>query len=63
MRPSVIIVDYEAGNLRSVQRACEAVGLSAKISADPEVVRHADRLIFPGVGTAETAMVTLARLG
>ncbi|MBT5054345.1 MAG: imidazole glycerol phosphate synthase subunit HisH [Gammaproteobacteria bacterium] len=63
MRPSVIIVDYEAGNLRSVQRACEAVGLSAEISADPEVVRHADRLIFPGVGTAETAMGTLARLG
>ena len=63
MGPSVIIVDYEAGNLRSVQRACEAVGLSAEISADPEVVRRADRLIFPGVGTAETAMATLARLG
>jgi glutamine amidotransferase len=63
MGPSVTIVDYDAGNLRSVQRACEAVGLRAKISGDPEVVKRADRLIFPGVGTAETAMVTLARLG
>ena len=46
----VVIVDYDAGNLRSVQRACRHVGIEADISADPEVVAKADRLIFPGVG-------------
>lgn len=57
------IVDYEAGNLRSVQRACAHVGVDAEISADPEVIRHADRIIFPGVGAATSAVDTLARTG
>ncbi|MGB1341581.1 MAG: imidazole glycerol phosphate synthase subunit HisH [Pseudomonadales bacterium] len=63
MGQSVIIVDYEAGNLGSVYRACEAVGLNARVSSDPSVIAGADRVIFPGVGTAESAMVTLNRLG
>ena len=63
MGHSVIIVDYEAGNLGSVYRACEAVGLKARVSADPKTIVEADRVIFPGVGTAESAMVTLSRLG
>ena len=63
MGQSVIIVDYEAGNLGSVYRACEAVGLKARVSADPKTIVEADRVIFPGVGTAESAMVTLSRLG
>ena len=63
MGQSVIIVDYEAGNLGSVYRACEAVGLKARVSADPKTIVEADRGIFPGGGTAESAMVTLSRLG
>lgn len=58
-----IIVDYDAGNVRSVQRACERVGLDAEISADPDVVRQADRVIFPGVGSAESAVDTLHHRG
>ena len=63
MGQSITIVDYDAGNLRSVQRACQAVGLEAAITADPEEILKSDRVIFPGVGTAESAMVTLRARG
>lgn len=58
-----IIVDYDAGNVRSVQRACEYVGMKAEISADPDVVANADRVIFPGVGSAVSAVDTLRARG
>lgn len=54
-----VIIDYDAGNLRSVQRACAEVGLDAAITADPSRVVHADRVIFPGVGAAGSAMKSL----
>jgi glutamine amidotransferase len=57
------IVDYNGGNLRSVQRACQAVGIESDFTQDPDVVRNASRLIFPGVGYAQTAMETLLHLG
>ena len=58
------IVDYDAGNVRSVQRACEHVGLTdAEITADPDVVRGAHRVIFPGVGSSESAVDTLHNRG
>lgn len=63
MVASVVIVDYDAGNLRSVQRACTKVGIDAVISADPETVMAADKVIFPGVGSAESAVDTLANRG
>lgn len=58
-----LIIDYDAGNLRSVQRACAEVGLVAGISADPDAVRRASRVIFPGVGAAGSAMKSLIRVG
>lgn len=58
-----VIVDYDAGNVRSVQRACQHVGMDAEISADPEVVLAADKLIFPGVGSAVSAVDTLKTRG
>ena len=58
-----VIVDYDAGNLRSVQRACAEVGLEATISDDPRVVRAADRVIFPGVGAAGSAMRSIRKSG
>lgn len=58
-----VIVDYDAGNLRSVQRACREVGLDAHITSDPERVRSAERIIFPGVGAAGSAMRSLASSG
>ena len=54
-----LIVDYDAGNLRSVQRACVEVGLDAVISRDPEALLRAPRVIFPGVGAAGPAMRSL----
>jgi imidazole glycerol-phosphate synthase subunit HisH len=58
-----VIIDYDAGNLRSVQRACAEVGLAARISNDPAAVRRADRVIFPGVGAAGSAMRSLRLAG
>ena len=58
-----VIIDYDAGNLRSVQRACAEVGLTAAISSDPAEVRRAERVIFPGVGAAGAAMRSLRSSG
>jgi glutamine amidotransferase len=60
---SAVIIDFDAGNLRSVQRACAEVGLGAEISADPDQVRKAERVIFPGVGAAGSAMRSITRAG
>jgi len=60
---ATIIVDYDAGNLRSVQRACAEVGIQAKISRDPAVLLAAPRVIFPGVGAAGAAMTSITRSG
>lgn len=57
------IVDYNAGNLRSVQRACDAVGVRSHFTQDADAVARADRIIFPGVGHAKTAMDTLQQFG
>ena len=54
-----VIVDYDAGNLRSVQRACAEVGVRAEITNDADRVRAAERIIFPGVGAAGSAMRSL----
>ena len=59
----ICIVDYDAGNLRSVQRACAMAGMTAEICADPERLRHAERVIFPGVGAAGSAMASLTARG
>ena len=59
----ITIVDYNAGNLRSVKRACDAVGIESVFTQDADQVARADRVIFPGVGHAKTAMDTLARTG
>ncbi len=59
----ITIVDYNAGNLRSVKRACDAVGIDAVFTQDPELVASGERIIFPGVGHAKAAMETLAKTG
>ena len=59
----VVIVDYDAGNLRSVARACREVGAAAEVSRDPRRLRRAERIIFPGVGAAGSAMRSLAEAG
>ena len=53
---TVAILKYNAGNIQSVQYALERIGLQATVSDDPEIILAADRVIFPGVGEASTAM-------
>ncbi|HVU01081.1 MAG TPA: imidazole glycerol phosphate synthase subunit HisH [Polyangiaceae bacterium] len=59
----ITIVDYNAGNLRSVQRACRAAGIESVITQDPDALRKAERIIFPGVGAARSAMETVVLRG
>jgi glutamine amidotransferase len=59
----ITIVDYKAGNLTSVKRGLDHLGLENQISADPQVVRKAERVIFPGVGQAGAAMRVLQERG
>ncbi len=57
----IAIVDYNAGNLTSVQLALREVSLDGVITSDPEIVAQADHLIFPGVGAAGAAMEGLTQ--
>jgi glutamine amidotransferase len=57
------IVDYEAGNLTSVQRALDSMGIDSIITADADAIRSAARIIFPGVGHAGTSMQVLRARG
>jgi glutamine amidotransferase len=59
----ITIVDYKAGNLTSVKRALDHLGIPSLISADPDVVCRAERVIFPGVGAAGAAMSVLKERG
>lgn len=62
MSVAVAVIDYGAGNLRSIRRALEAAEASVVITADPEIVRAADAVVFPGVGAAGAAMDRLREL-
>jgi glutamine amidotransferase len=57
------VVDYEGGNLRSVETALRAVGADFEITSEPGRVLGADKVIFPGVGDARAAMEVLNRSG
>jgi imidazole glycerol-phosphate synthase subunit HisH len=59
----VTIVDYEAGNLTSVKRALDFLGIVSAISSDPSAIRGAERIIFPGVGHARSAIAALEKQG
>jgi len=54
--PEIVVVDYDAGNLRSVQRALEAVGQRPLVTSDPRAVANAEALVLPGVGSAQDCM-------
>ncbi|MCS7150428.1 MAG: imidazole glycerol phosphate synthase subunit HisH [Caldimicrobium sp.] len=56
------IIDYQAGNLTSVARALDYLGFKWIISSDPEVLFSCERIVFPGVGAAGSAMKSLQRL-
>jgi glutamine amidotransferase len=57
------IVKYNAGNIQSVLYALERIGVSATVTDDHELIRSADKVIFPGVGEASSAMRYLKERG
>ena len=59
----ITIIDYGMGNLRSVQKALEAVGHPATVTSDPDEVRRASKVILPGVGAFADAIDELRRTG
>ena len=59
----ITIIEYRAGNIRSVQRACAEIGVRAEISSDPGKTLGAESIIFPGVGAAPSAMAVLKEAG
>ena len=54
------LVDYGAGNLTSVRNAFAALGVETTVTRDPSVIAAADRVVFPGVGAAGSAMENLS---
>ena len=58
----ITIIDYGAGNIRSVLRACGEVGAEAVITGDPQIIAKAEKIIFPGVGAAPSAMKVVKKL-
>ncbi len=59
----IVIVDYDVGNLPSVQKAFRAVGHEPVVTADPAVIESADGLVLPGVGAFGACMANLERFG
>ena len=61
--PSIAIIDYKAGNLRSVQKALEECGASARITADAKDIIAADGVVFPGQGACDASMLSIRERG
>ena len=57
------VVDYKAGNLKSIENALKCLNTDFVISDDPEKLKNCDKLIFPGVGEASSAMKNLKKYG
>ena len=59
----VVVIDYGAGNTRSVRTALDRLGYSTQLTSDPSVVRAAPYVVLPGVGSARSAMTHLNATG
>ncbi len=59
----IVIINYGAGNIQSIKFAIKRLGYAAILSNDVEEIRNADRVIFPGVGEASSAMAKLWESG
>lgn len=60
---NVIIIKYNAGNIQSVLNALERLGITAEVTADIQKIKAAEKVIFPGVGEASSAMSSLEENG
>jgi glutamine amidotransferase len=63
MAPTVVVLDYGSGNLRSAQRALERVGAQVEVTADPDAALDCDGLAVPGVGAFAACMTGLRAVG
>lgn len=59
----IAIIDYNTGNIRSVENALHRLGAEYELSADPDAIRRADRVILPGVGHCGEAIARLREQG
>ncbi|CAM4091475.1 imidazole glycerol phosphate synthase subunit HisH [Flavobacterium weaverense] len=59
----IVIIDYGAGNIQSIMFAIERLGYKAVLSSNSEEIKAADKVIFPGVGEASSAMKMLVESG
>ena len=59
----VAIIDYDAGNIKSVEKALLLLGQDVKITSDAEEILHADKVVLPGVGAFGDAMTNLKKKG
>ncbi|MEM9835650.1 MAG: imidazole glycerol phosphate synthase subunit HisH [Bacteroidota bacterium] len=59
----IAVIDYNAGNIRSVLYALDRLGADYQLTADPALIRGADKVIFPGVGAAGSTMAHLRETG
>ncbi|MCO5207566.1 MAG: imidazole glycerol phosphate synthase subunit HisH [Anaerolineae bacterium] len=57
----ITMIDYGIGNYRSVQKALEYVGADVVMTSDPEAIKHADKLVLPGVGAFGAAIDALRK--
>lgn len=59
----IAIIDYDAGNIKSVEKALHFIGEETSVSRDPDLIRSADKVILPGVGSFGDAMGNLKAYG
>lgn len=59
----IVIIKYNAGNIFSVEHAFKRLGVEATVTSDKEVIKQADKVIFPGVGEASSTMQHLRENG
>lgn len=59
----IAILDYDAGNLKSVEKACKLLGQETVITRERQEILGADRIILPGVGSFGDAMSNLKKFG
>lgn len=59
----ITIVDYDTGNLRSIENALDRIGCTYRLSSDPREIAEAEKVLLPGVGEASTAMRKLSERG
>ena len=59
----VAVIDYNAGNIRSVENALRRLGVEPLLTADHTIIRRADKVVFPGQGEASSTMGFLREKG